>query len=195
MPFDGSGNYTVPAGTVAVPGALIESAKYNAFLADLEAALSAVLLRNGVAAMSAALNMGGYKIQNIAAGSAAADALRYDQVFPTLRSKLLAPTEVFIDADVVMTASWAALTSNLVAIGSGTGTVSITRFGAVGAAFNGPFFIRFTDTTSKLIHSATLLCPGGVDYIPVANDSIILIPFSTTNSATADAYKVVAARS
>jgi len=41
MPRDGSGIYTVPAGTDGVPDATIESAKYNAYIHDVETDLNA----------------------------------------------------------------------------------------------------------------------------------------------------------
>lgn len=64
MPIDGSGTYTVPVGTLAVPGTTIESAPYNAFLADLVTAMNTVrpIVKGGTGATSAAAalaNLGG----------------------------------------------------------------------------------------------------------------------------------------
>jgi hypothetical protein len=56
MPRDGSGVYSAPAGTTVTPGTTIESAKYNAFVADLvnDANLSIPLLRGGTGATTGA---------------------------------------------------------------------------------------------------------------------------------------------
>ena len=43
MPRDGSGVYSPPAGTTATAGTPIESAKYNAFVADLTNTLNAAI--------------------------------------------------------------------------------------------------------------------------------------------------------
>ena len=80
MSFDGNGNYTVPAGTSAVTGTVIDSAKYNALLTDLQTALTKAFLRDGQSAALANLPMGGYKLTGLAAGSNANDSVRFDQL-------------------------------------------------------------------------------------------------------------------
>lgn len=80
MSFDGSGNYTVPAGTAAVAGAVIDSAKYNALLVDLQTALTKCLLRDGQSAALAALSMGNFKITSLAPGVLRTDAATLGQV-------------------------------------------------------------------------------------------------------------------
>lgn len=80
MSYDGNGNYTVPAGTTAVTGTVIDSADYNALLADLQTALTKALLRDGQSAVLANLPMGGYKLTGLAAGSNANDSVRFDQL-------------------------------------------------------------------------------------------------------------------
>lgn len=80
MSYDGNGNYTVPAGTTAVTGTVIDSADYNALLADLQTALTKAFLRDGQSAALANLPMGGYKLTGLAAGSNANDSVRFDQL-------------------------------------------------------------------------------------------------------------------
>lgn len=80
MSYDGNGNYTVPAGTTAVTGTVIDSADYNALLADLQTALTKAFLRDGQSAALANLPMGGYKLTGLAAGSSANDSVRFDQL-------------------------------------------------------------------------------------------------------------------
>jgi len=81
MSYDGNGNYTVPAGTQAVGGAVIDSTKYNALLTDLQTALTKALLRDGQSAALANIPMGSNKLTGLAAGSANGDSLRYEQLY------------------------------------------------------------------------------------------------------------------
>ena len=55
MARDVNGNYSVPNGTLAVSGAAISSAAYNAFLADLQIALTDSLSRSGKGGLTAPL--------------------------------------------------------------------------------------------------------------------------------------------
>lgn len=55
MPYNGSGTYTAPPGTTAVPDTVIESVVYNALVADLEVALSLAFPRDGQATMTGPL--------------------------------------------------------------------------------------------------------------------------------------------
>ncbi len=89
MSFDGNGNYTVPPGTAAVTGTAIDSAKYNAFWADLQTALSKALLRDGQSAALANIPMGGYKLTGLAAGSVAGDSVRWEQLEAVANAALL----------------------------------------------------------------------------------------------------------
>jgi hypothetical protein len=52
MPTDGSGNYSLPEDSIAVNGEVIQAATHNTPLADIEAGLSARVMRNGSAALT-----------------------------------------------------------------------------------------------------------------------------------------------
>jgi hypothetical protein len=80
MSYDGLGNYSVPAGTAAVGGAVIDSVKYNNLLIDLQTALTKALLRDGQGAALAHINLGGFKILNLAPGVAGTDAANFGQL-------------------------------------------------------------------------------------------------------------------
>src|SRR5215204_288938 len=67
MPRDGGGTYSLPAGYLATTGQVILASTHNVGLEDLAAAMTASLPRNGAAAMTDALNMGGFAITNAAA--------------------------------------------------------------------------------------------------------------------------------
>lgn len=79
MPYNGSGTYTLPAGSIQADGTTADAADVNTPFQDIETALSAVILRNGAAAFSANQSMGGYKLTNLAAGSAATDSVTLAQ--------------------------------------------------------------------------------------------------------------------
>lgn len=94
MSFDGNGNYTVPAGTAAVTGAVIDSTLYNALLADLQTALTKAFLRDGQSAALANLPMGGFKLTGLAAGTTAGNSVRYEQVGALALAQQSAPVTV-----------------------------------------------------------------------------------------------------
>jgi hypothetical protein len=75
MPRDGSGIYTTPAGTTAVPDTTIESAKYNANVADVAADLNAArpIIAGGTGATSATAAR-----TNLQAEVAAKEVTNYD---------------------------------------------------------------------------------------------------------------------
>lgn len=80
MPRNGSGVYGPPAGTTATPNTPIESAKYNAYVADNAEAMTNSINVNGTAPFQANQPMGGFKLTNQGAGSAAGDSANLGQV-------------------------------------------------------------------------------------------------------------------
>ncbi|MBK1870074.1 hypothetical protein [Taklimakanibacter albus] len=80
MPRNGSGIYGPPAGTAAVPNTTIESADYNAVVADLSQALTDSVNVLGTAPFLANQPMGGNKLTGLGAGAAAADSPNLGQV-------------------------------------------------------------------------------------------------------------------
>jgi hypothetical protein len=189
MPFDGSGVYTVPAGTVGVEGEIISPTAYNDFLADLETSLSECMLRNGVSAMAANLDMGGFRIRNMAAGSLAGDAVRYDQVFPKIRASAFPLTEYrFTPAAADTTIVLANTTSALVCFAPQSGIPSISSFGAGPI---GPMYVRVI-SPMNFVPGTALRTPTGETYTVPANGSFIVVPFSTTSSSTPNAWKMIA---
>lgn len=79
MPTDGSGNYSLPEGSTAVSGDVIEASIHNTPLADVAAGMSARVMRNGSAVMTGDLPMGGHRITNLLAGNATGHAVEYTQ--------------------------------------------------------------------------------------------------------------------
>ena len=81
MPRTG-GIFSLIASYFAVDGATITTDQHNPVLEDIAQALTDSLPRNGTAAMTGNLPMGAKKITGLAAGTAASDAVRKDQVQP-----------------------------------------------------------------------------------------------------------------
>lgn len=80
MPFNGSGAYSLPAGSVVADGTTIDAADHNTPLQDIETALSATVLRNGAAAFTSNQSMGNNRLTTLAAGTAGTDAANVRQV-------------------------------------------------------------------------------------------------------------------
>jgi hypothetical protein len=64
MAYDGSGNYSLPPGSIVSDGTTIDAADHNTPVTDIAAALNQVLLRSGVAPMTGDLDLGGHNVIN-----------------------------------------------------------------------------------------------------------------------------------
>lgn len=85
MPFDGNGNYLPPSPQYpAVDGTIIYAADWNTVMADIAAAITNSITRDGQSAPLANIPMGGKKLTGLGAGAANGDALRWEQVFSTV---------------------------------------------------------------------------------------------------------------
>jgi len=81
MSYNGSGTFNInSAGEPVVSGTVISSTAFNALTADLATGLTTALTKDGQSTPTANITLGGYKITNLAAGTAAADAVRFSQV-------------------------------------------------------------------------------------------------------------------
>lgn len=80
MPRDGSGNYSLPTGYLAVTGETITANQHNPPLEDLASAMTDSLPRDGSAPMAGNLAMGTKKITNLAQGTASTDAITKAQL-------------------------------------------------------------------------------------------------------------------
>ena len=81
MPFDSNGNFTLGAGYLAVTGQTILPSQHNPPLEDIVLnGLSNTVVRDGRAPMTGALNMGAFKIGNMAQGTLGTDGVNKDQL-------------------------------------------------------------------------------------------------------------------
>ncbi|MCY1741152.1 hypothetical protein [Ensifer sp. SL37] len=86
MPFDSNGVYSLPNGYLAVTGQTILASQHNPPLQDIQAALSQLILRSGVAPFSGNQSMAGFKITNAANGVADGDYVTMSQLTAVIAS-------------------------------------------------------------------------------------------------------------
>src|SRR5690606_28723345 len=77
-----SGNFSLIPSYLAVTGQIIRTEQHNPPLEDIAEALSKLLLRDDRAGMTGPLDMGGFPINNIAAGSNSTSAATVAQLLP-----------------------------------------------------------------------------------------------------------------
>lgn len=80
MPYDSNGNFSLAPGYLAVAGQVIQPSQHNPPLEDVSAGLSLALVRDGRAAMTGNLNMGGFIARNLADGALVTDAATKGQL-------------------------------------------------------------------------------------------------------------------
>lgn len=80
MPYDANGNYTLPDGYFVETGDTVLPSQHNPPFEDISQALNNVVLRNGTAPMGDDLNMGAFRILNLADGENAQDAVTKKQL-------------------------------------------------------------------------------------------------------------------
>lgn len=80
MGYSGAGAYSLPPGSVVADGTSADAADLNTPLQDLETAMNLNFLRDGRAAATGDFDLNSHQINNLAAGTAAGDAARTDQV-------------------------------------------------------------------------------------------------------------------
>lgn len=142
-----SGTFSIDtAGQPVVTGTVISSSAFNALTADLATGLSTCVLKNGTQTMTADLPMGSFKLTGLAAGSAAGNSLRYEQLFTTGAVTLLgalrhtAATALSgagtLQSDATeVSASFSAFST--VAAGSGAKLLSTSAAGQMQVIYNG----------------------------------------------------------
>ena len=148
MSYNGSGTFNInSAGQPVVSGTVISSTAFNALTSDLATGLSTALTKDGQTTPTANITLGGYKITNLAAGTAAADAVRFDQltsagvplitvagtanaITGTITPSLTSYTTGGVFSFVVGSTNTTAVTLNI----DGLGAKAVTRTGSVALA-------------------------------------------------------------
>ena len=174
MARNGSGTYSLPVNSwnPAQNGVPATAADWQALINDVASALTQSFSRDGQTTATGNFPMGGNKLTGLAAGTAAGDSLRFEQLFSQGLSTDLA------------SAATTDIGAQLTTVVNITGTTTITSFGT---NYNGPRFLRFAGVLT-LTHSATLVLPGSANITTAAGDGAIVVPLG--NPATG--WRVVA---
>jgi len=187
MPFNGSGTYSLPAGNPVVTGTTISSSTHNSTMSDIATALTNCLAKDGQTTVTGNIRMGGFKLTNLANGSAATDSVTLQQ--------LQAQTGVYVGtvggtADVItltpspaITAyaagqrfsflSSGANTTNVTVNVSSLGAKAITKFGSTALVANDIsaasvlLTIEYDGTQFQLLHFLTTGTSG--NKVPLLN--------------------------
>lgn len=80
MPRDSLGGYSLPAGTIVSTGDTVLVSQHNPAMQDIAAALGGSLNRDGLGGMRANLDMGAFRISNLADGTNPTDAATVGQL-------------------------------------------------------------------------------------------------------------------
>ena len=163
-----SGTFTPPVSSwyPTTTGASASKADWDALLVDLSAGLTQSVSKDGQTAMTGNLPMGNNKLTGLAAGSAAGESLRWEQLFSQGAVASLASAAT-VDIGAQNTTS--------IEI---TGAVAIT---SLGTTYNGPRHIRFTGAPTLTYNATTLNLPGATNITVAAGDICIAYPNTLAN--------------
>ena len=121
MPLNGSGAYAPPSPQFpAIPNTLIRASDYNAVLNDVAAALSQAVFRDGQGAFTGNQSMGGFKLTNMAAGTADTDAVRKRQLLDLFPVGAIYLTAGNTNPGPFLGGTWAQIAQGRTLIGVGT---------------------------------------------------------------------------
>ena len=175
MPRNGSGAYS-RAVSAYVYNTIISQTDVNAEMDDIATALTASIAKDGQTTPTANLPMGGFKLTGLAAGSAAGNSLRYEQLFTTSAVQLLGAMDWVKGANIA-----SATTINLTtATGNAVHVTGTTQIDAVTLG-SGMWRMVIFDGILTLAHSATNNnLPGGANITTAANDRALYWSDGTT---------------
>lgn len=167
MPFDSNGVFSLTPGYLAVTGQTILPTNHNPPLEDIAAqGLSSVLVRDGRAPMIGNLNMGGFKLTNVLAGTATTDGVNKGQLDAASSKYLLKNagyTAVVADntASIRFTVAATLALATAASLGSGWKINVIADGGAVTIDPNGSETINgLTTVIVPNGSSAEIICDG-----------------------------------
>jgi hypothetical protein len=172
MSRNGSGTYSLPAGNPVVTGTIISSTWANNTLSDIGTALTQSIAVDGQSPITANIPFNNHKATGLAAGTASGDAIMYGQSGTSLAGlTLTGALNIAQEVDVASAATTdiGGATSSQIRI---TGNTTITSFGTT---YSGPRYIR-SAASFQITASATLVTPGGVNFITAINDTFVALP-------------------
>ena len=135
MPLNGSGAYIPPSPQFpAIPNTLILASDYNAVLNDVAAALSQAVFRDGQGAFTGNQSMGGFKLTNMAVGTADTDSVRKSQLLDLFPIGAIYLTAGNTNPGTFLGGTWAQIAQGRTLIGVGTLGSDTYAAGATGGA-------------------------------------------------------------
>ena len=121
MPLNGSGAYTPPSPQFpAIANTLILASDYNTVLNDIAAALSQAVFRDGQGAFTGNQSMGGFKLTNMAVGTADTDSVRKSQLLDLFPIGAIYLTAGNTNPGTFLGGTWAQIAQGRTLIGVGT---------------------------------------------------------------------------
>ena len=145
MPLNGSGAYTPPSPQFpAIPNTLILASDYNAVLNDVASALSQAVFRDGQGAFTGNQSMGGFKLTNMAVGTADTDSVRKSQLLDLFPIGAIYLTAGNTNPGTFLGGTWTQIAQGRTLIGVGTLSSDTYTAGATGGA------ARVTLTTTEM---------------------------------------------
>lgn len=121
MPLNGSGTYTPPSPQFpATPNTLILASDYNAVINDISNALSQAVFRDGQGAFTGNQSMGGFKLTNMAVGTADTDSVRKGQLLDLFPIGAIYLTANNTNPGTFLGGTWAQIAQGRTLIGVGT---------------------------------------------------------------------------
>ena len=155
---------------------VIDQAAVNSEMDDIATALTNSLAKDGQTVPTANLPMGGYKLTGLAAGSAAGNSLRYEQLFTTSAVALLGAMDWVKGADIA-----SASTINLTtATGNGVHVTGTTAITAVTIGSGMWRLVVFDGILTLTHHATTNNLPGGANITTAAGDRALYWGDGTT---------------
>lgn len=170
-----NGIYTAPPSNwnPATDGLPADPESWNDLLADIAAALSQSVSKDGQTQITGDMNWGGNRITNLGQPAAAGDALRNSMI--TKGADIASAATINIPVDGILFDV------------TGDATISTITGG-----FSGKFaFLRFSDAL-VIEHSSNLILPGASDYRTTAGELVLVVRNGTTWQmfASGSAYQI-----
>lgn len=168
MPWNGSGTYSLPpAYSPEVNGTVIDATRYNGLTSDVATGITNALAKDGQSAATANIPMGGFLFTGLAAGAAAGNSLRYEQVdlVGTVSVASAATTSIFTSGEQCR---------------SITGTTTITSFGT-----NTAGQIRYCRSVGALqitYNATSMITPGAANLAIAAGDWFVVKGLGSSNA-------------
>ena len=135
MPLNGSGAYTPPSPQFpAIANTLILASDYNAVINDISNALSQAVFRDGQGAFTGNQSMGGFKLTNMAVGTADTDAVRKSQLLALFPVGAIYLTAGNTNPGTFLGGTWTQIAQGRTLIGVGTLGSDTYAAGATGGA-------------------------------------------------------------